>query len=101
MLEHGHVVYTGDDQATLARVLLLNRHEVFKKLAATFIRIDATTVEQIRRAYRLGLSKLCVDRHRNDSSRQIAPELLAYSLFRCRQPDQFTRTPRRVFVRRK
>jgi len=98
---NGHVVLAGDDQTEIAGVSLLKRYEVFKKLATAFVRVNAATVKQVRRRRPLWLAHVRLDRHRNDSSRQVAPELLAHALFRRRQPYDVASTARRVFVRRK
>src|SRR5512132_3528920 len=101
MLGHRHVVNTRDDQTKLAWMVLLERDEVLKQLTAAFIRIDAARVEKIRRGHRLRLAKFCINRHRNDSSRQVAPEFLSDTLFGSSQPDKRARPSRGVFVCRK
>src|SRR5215217_3712327 len=77
---------------------LLESQEVVKQLNTTLVRIDTTGVEQVRHRRPLRLANLRLDRHRYNSSWQVAPELLAHALFSRRQPDKLARTSRRVSV---
>jgi len=98
VIGYGNVGDTGNDQAQIPRMRFLIRDEVFKQLLTAFVRIDATAVEQIRRRRPLGFAWLGIDRHRHDSSRQLAPELTADTLLRRCEPHEFARTAGGVFV---
>src|SRR6185503_16345537 len=100
MNRNGNVVLAGDDQTEIAGMSLLERYEVFKKLATSFVRVNAAAVKQVRRSRPLRLAQVRFDRHRNNPSGQVAPELPAHTQFCRRQPNKLASTTRRVFVRR-